>query len=405
VLKKAILTLSLLLAGAVLLLAENIGEIVYFEGEISIQRDTSVLTELDIDFGEGIQNYDLVTTGPNSYVEIELFASTGIAGTIKMDPGSAFYLEISELRAEQVGNVELLAGRLNFQIDKMAGSSGFEVRTQAAVMGVRGTTFSVITAPQGEILVTTREGRVEVSDSEGSVSYAQPGQVVEASEENPIQTIPATVDTLEGFEKNWVASRIEAFRGNAPGLSPTTPGVLSSSGINLNVHFSDWRMSGISSINGKPKTAPAASAGAWSSCEKNVRSSGPFWPYAGTYLCSKGFIIGSANSRPMWTRMGSPAISAVGIVSGTFIGILPGSQWKSAGCSASIALSSSSTPSATMAATLWTSLGTMPSGMTISVAPTVLIRRIFSKRSNIYTPLPSGGGFFWPHPFHKGSLR
>jgi hypothetical protein len=216
VLKKAILTLSLLLAGAVLLLAENIGEIVYFEGEISIQRDTSVLTELDIDFGEGIQNYDLVTTGPNSYVEIELFASTGIAGTIKMDPGSAFYLEISELRAEQVGNVELLAGRLNFQIDKMAGSSGFEVRTQAAVMGVRGTTFSVITAPQGEILVTTREGRVEVSDSEGSVSYAQPGQVVEASEENPIQTIPATVDTLEGFEKNWVASRIEAFRGNAP---------------------------------------------------------------------------------------------------------------------------------------------------------------------------------------------
>jgi ferric-dicitrate binding protein FerR (iron transport regulator) len=89
-----------------------------------------------------------------------------------------------------VGNVELLAGRLNFQIDKMAGSSGFEVRTQAAVMGVRGTTFSVITAPQGEILVTTREGRVEVSDSEGSVSYAQPGQVVEASEENPIPDHP-----------------------------------------------------------------------------------------------------------------------------------------------------------------------------------------------------------------------
>jgi hypothetical protein len=77
VLKKAILTLSLLLAGAVLLLAENIGEIVYFEGEISIQRDTSVLTELDIDFGEGIQNYDLVTTGPNSYVELNYLHPRG----------------------------------------------------------------------------------------------------------------------------------------------------------------------------------------------------------------------------------------------------------------------------------------------------------------------------------------
>jgi hypothetical protein len=171
VIKKLILLLTFIHLGAGALLAENIGEIVYFEGEVSIQRNTSVLTELDIDFGEGIQNYDLVTTGPDSYVEIELFESTGIGGTIKMDPGSAFYLEVSELRAEQVGNVELLAGRLNFQISKMAGSSGFEVKTQSAVMGVRGTTFSVITAPQGEVLVTTSEGKVEVSDTEGSVSF------------------------------------------------------------------------------------------------------------------------------------------------------------------------------------------------------------------------------------------
>jgi len=196
--------------------SQYIGEILYFEGEVSLQREDKVLTEMDIDFGFGIQNYDLLSTGPNSYMEIEIFDTTGIGGKIKMDPRSAFYLEISDLRTQQVGAVELLAGRLNFDVAKMTGSSGFDVRTQSAVMGVRGTTFSVITAPGGEALVTTQSGKVEVSNTQGSVTFSQPGQVVEVAESSNLQTIPVTPSTLEGFEKNWMDTKIQAFRANAP---------------------------------------------------------------------------------------------------------------------------------------------------------------------------------------------
>jgi len=191
--------------------ADEVGEITYLQDKAEIVRGGKTL---EADFGSGIEDFDCVTTTKRGIAEIGIDAKTGIQGSIKVKPGTSMYLDISAMKSEQKGGIELLAGSVALTVKKLSGNSNLEVRTQGATMGVRGTTFEVSTEVGGEILVTCDTGRVECKDEDGKVLFAEPGMVVEKVPGVDFRNIPIRVSDIEGFRKNWHAERIEAFKAN-----------------------------------------------------------------------------------------------------------------------------------------------------------------------------------------------
>ena len=198
------------LAGA--LFADEVGEITYLQDKADIVRGGKTIAA---DFGTPVENFDCITTTKQGLAEIAIDASTGIDGSIKIKPGTSMYLDLSSLRTEQKGAVELLAGSVALSVKKLSGKSNLEVRTQSATMGVRGTTFEVSTEAAGEILVSCDSGRVECRDNDGKVLFAEPGMVVEKIPGEQFRNIPIRVSDIESFRKNWHTERIEAFKANA----------------------------------------------------------------------------------------------------------------------------------------------------------------------------------------------
>ena len=101
------------------------------------------------------------------------------------------------------------------KVQKLSNNQSLEVATESALMGVRGTTFVVIVNPAGEVLVATSEGSVSCTDAQGLELYAEPGQVVEQLPGESFRTIPVAVSSLEEFQRDWYAERLEVFKANA----------------------------------------------------------------------------------------------------------------------------------------------------------------------------------------------
>lgn len=195
--------------------AQEIGEVAYLEGEPEVVRNGETLT-WEVDFGFPIENFDQVSSGDYGLVEVVFDPQTGIDGTVTVQPNSSFYFEVTELAGGGTsGVVEMLSGTVNMRVNRLAGSSQVNVRTQSAVMGVRGTDFDVTVAGAGDLLVTAKEGRVECRDDSGSSLFAEPGQVVEQTADGRFRTIPVAVSDLEEFRQEWFTDRIEVFRGQA----------------------------------------------------------------------------------------------------------------------------------------------------------------------------------------------
>jgi hypothetical protein len=193
---------------------DSIGELSYLEGGLKVVRNGNTLRR-GVTFGFGVEQLDQFTTSSDGYAEVEVYPSTGVSGTVKIQPNTSFYFDLSNLREGKGGTLELLTGSVGLSVKKLAGRSRMDIRTRGTVMGVRGTTFQVIIAVNGDILVTCEEGRVECRDDSGSVLYAAPGRVVERTEDAVFRNIPITVSSLSEFRKNWNAEKIEAFKANA----------------------------------------------------------------------------------------------------------------------------------------------------------------------------------------------
>lgn len=201
---------------AVFSFASGVAKITFVDGDVKILRHAQAVNPDLIDEGFELENYDTVTTGAKSQLEIKLNPSTGITGTIKLSPSTSFYLELSALKSEQVAGVELLAGSLAVKVGKMFGKSGLQVRTESTVMGVRGTQFHVICSPAGDLLVTADEGRVECRNDQSSF-FSEPGTVVEfLPTEKQFRSLPVSAPTLNSYENQWKEKRLAALKTNAP---------------------------------------------------------------------------------------------------------------------------------------------------------------------------------------------
>ncbi len=209
--------LLLLSAGTPLFAAPPAGEIVYLEGEVEILRDGKRIASQRVDIGFRVEEFDMVETGSNGFVELALSSSYGGGATVQVQPETSFYFEAVDTGDRRETEFNAMAGSMAYKVKKLSGNEAFRVRTESAVMGVRGTEFDVSISPEGSVLVTCKEGRVAVSDEkEGGSFSSEPGQVVERLTEQGIQSRRVDPSRLEAYRNEWKKTRLEVFKRGAP---------------------------------------------------------------------------------------------------------------------------------------------------------------------------------------------
>jgi hypothetical protein len=206
---------------------KEIGTVVYVEGAPAVYRDGQEMNE-PADFGFPVESYDFFRTGELDLLEIETDPAVGADARIVVQPESALYLDMTVLRGrgeesasgaengrgeqQGVGIVELVHGSLEVAVSRLTADAAFEVKTDSTTMGVRGTRFVVDIAVTGDVLISADEGRVEVRDGAGSVLFAEPGRVVERTDDRRFRNIPVDVSNLSSFRREWAAVRLEQLR-------------------------------------------------------------------------------------------------------------------------------------------------------------------------------------------------
>ena len=206
------LAVILVLAAGLPLAAQQVGRIVYLEGDVQLLRDGESRGGFAIAEGEPLLEMDILQTGFDGYVEVEL--SVPSQTTVRVRENSAYYIEIEGAAAGQTSRLRLLNGRVEMAVSQISRGSGLVVDTQTAVLGVRGTEFDVILAPDEATLFGIREGEVAIR-SAGEDLVASAGTAVESFADRRPRTQEIPPAELPQYYAQWTETRLQAFRSGA----------------------------------------------------------------------------------------------------------------------------------------------------------------------------------------------
>lgn len=159
--------------------ADVIGKISYLEGKVEIVRDEGPLDAKLIKEGLALENFDLLKTGANGKLEVQVTSPSAPSSTIQVGPRAQFSIEIGKVGTKQRTTFDLIAGSVAMKVAKRTGSQEMKVQTETAVVGVRGTDFTVTAPATGDLLITCDEGEVECTDEKGTTLRAVAGEAIE----------------------------------------------------------------------------------------------------------------------------------------------------------------------------------------------------------------------------------
>ncbi len=206
----------MLLLGSAVLYAEPVsGTVTYLEGTVDVYRGGKLLDWNMVDIGFTLDEYDLVTTGDDGTVEVELTLPSGTGAQITVQPDTSFYFEMDRKGGKSETSFKMLSGAMAYKVQKLAGTEGLSVQTLSAAMGVRGTEFQVVYSPEGGVLVLCNKGKVAVADSKGEEQYSEPGSVVEKVPEKELTSFAVTPSDLSLYRSYWTSARDKVFKAGA----------------------------------------------------------------------------------------------------------------------------------------------------------------------------------------------
>ena len=189
-----------------------LGTAVFIEGGVQVIRSGEYLP--DVDVGLKIYEFDSVETGDDGYIEIDM--SVPAAGsTVKVLENTVFYFEGSPRKSSRPRTTfQLLRGSLKFKVGRLASNESFNVQTDTALMGVRGTEFGVDTSPDRSVLVTVSEGGVSARSGRRGLE-ARPGTAVLIDAQSEISSTPVAVEDIDLYRRFWRGLRLDALKINA----------------------------------------------------------------------------------------------------------------------------------------------------------------------------------------------
>lgn len=134
-----------------------VGTIDFIDGEVSVLSTGADWRNAEL--GDEVRTADSIRTGKGASCDVGF----GPFGLIRLGADSTVEIKTVLLSSERkVASVRLAAGSVACKVAKLSGNDRFEVRTQSAVCGVRGTEFLVKEQPGRPTRVAVREGSVAV---------------------------------------------------------------------------------------------------------------------------------------------------------------------------------------------------------------------------------------------------
>lgn len=189
--------------------------ILYMEGSVEITRNGEYLDWAEIDIGTVLQNYDMIETGSDGYVEIEVRTPVSPAVTLKVLEDTSFYYDTKKVQGRTKTSFQLLAGSMGMKVQKLYEDNELEINVNNSVMGVRGTEFTISSTVDGSTLITTTEGKVSCMDESGTERFSIPGVVCETDDNKRYREVNVPVDQLDQYRVQWMAARLEILKSNA----------------------------------------------------------------------------------------------------------------------------------------------------------------------------------------------
>ncbi len=214
-------TYRVLIAALVILLSlslysQTVGKIDYLEGIVDIHRAGEVVELFPEDIGYSLGASDTIQTGDDGLVDFSLSTLQRRGTTIHVGSDTTFRVESSMENGASRTRLEVLSGNISLKVAKLTGNESLTVRTESAAMGVRGTRFEVVTAPDGGVLVLCDEGRVSCQDLNWQEVMAYPGQAVEKVPGDPVASLDVNPSDFDEYRAAWKKERLEIFRSGAP---------------------------------------------------------------------------------------------------------------------------------------------------------------------------------------------
>lgn len=196
--------------------AQEVGRIEYLEGIVDIHRGGRIVELFSLDIGFSLEAIDTIQTGPDGRVEFSLSTLRRQGTRINVGNNTSFRVESSLEAGGAKTRIEVFTGSLSLKVARLSGREELSVKSESAVMGVRGTEFEVITAPDGGVLVLCEEGSVSCQDQNQREVIASAGRGAEKVPGQGISPLDVEPDAQEEFKRTWRETRMEIFRAGAP---------------------------------------------------------------------------------------------------------------------------------------------------------------------------------------------
>jgi hypothetical protein len=200
-------SLLFLLGGSSLFAQEQAGKVLFVQGEAQVVRGGNILP---LRTNDPIYTGDRIRT-TNGVVKIILEDNS----LLTLDRSSElvineYLFQPSEKKRSGVFN--MLRGKLKALMGRILNIQGsVEIRTPAAVAGVRGTYFLVEVQEDGNSNFVLFEGEITVVDPKGRSLLLTPGQLLTASPEGLGVPQPLPPQTLDRLEKEMEGGIIATF--------------------------------------------------------------------------------------------------------------------------------------------------------------------------------------------------
>lgn len=192
--------------------SQVVGKVQYTEGKVSYAREGGEAKELDLGFS--VRDGDLLKTGADGRIVITLDKTTGMSGSVTVNPSTSLYLDLGLFRGSQRTSLDLLMGSVGAKVKKLAGSPTMQVQTSTTVAGVRGTEFEVAVSLNDAVLVTCSEGEVSWDDGQGSALPVAAGKAVEKRGAGKAAYLDADPAAIKEFRARWMEGELSALKIN-----------------------------------------------------------------------------------------------------------------------------------------------------------------------------------------------
>lgn len=171
--------------------------ITFLTGDVQVEKSKNWIPA---NIGDTVSASENLRVGAASYCEIQ-FGNLAVARIEANSEVSISQLALGKTR--QVG-IALAAGAVVSKVQKLAGNDEYQVGTQTAVAGVRGTEFRVATSKSNETELSVREGVVTVIPPQAIIQTSTPEQAAVAQEVK--KTVVASAPTVTADQQLVVTS-------------------------------------------------------------------------------------------------------------------------------------------------------------------------------------------------------